>query len=264
MFEFVGKLMAMSLRAKLMLPFEVTSIVWKCICEEPRTIEDLREIDSISVQLIETLRGCEEDGITDKDSFAMKYGDKLHWTYNGSDGVERELVPGGASKVVTYETKNAFCDAILHARMTEFNRQCTALKRGMDDIVPTRLLKLFSWQQVEVLVSGDPKIDVELWKSKTDSSSVSSRCANLFWKVIESLTQKEQSAFIRFAWGRSRLPPAKDFTVKMRLTLNSDSSLPIAHTCFFSIEMPDYATEEEMRHGLLTVINYGVGGVLVS
>jgi hypothetical protein len=262
MFEFTGKLMAMSLRAKLMMPFEVTSMVWKALCDEPVTIDDLRDIDAISVQLITAVRSCEEEGVCDADTFSMKYGDKLKWTYNGSDGVERELVPGGASKLVTYDNKNAFCDAMLLARLAEFDKQTAAIKRGMVDIIPMRLLKLFSWQQVEVLVSGDPKIDIELWKSRTDCN-VSARCAQLFWKVMESLTNKEQSAFIRFAWGRSRLPPAKDFTVRMRLTPLS-GTLPIAHTCFFSIEMPDYETEEDMRHGLLTVINFGVGGVLVS
>ena len=40
--------------------------------------------------------------------------------------------------------------------------------------------------------------------------------------------------------------------------------LPIAHTCFFSIEMPEYKTEEEMRRAILICCHYGVGGVLVS
>jgi hypothetical protein len=31
---------------------------------------------------------------------------------------------------------------------------------------------------------------------------------------------------------------------------------------FVSIEMPEYKTEEEMRHGLLTAIHYGIGGIL--
>ena len=52
--------MAMSLRAKLMLPFEVTSMVWKGICGEPLTIEDLRSIDAITVQLITAIKDCEQ------------------------------------------------------------------------------------------------------------------------------------------------------------------------------------------------------------
>jgi hypothetical protein len=50
----------------------------------------------------------------------------------------------------------------------------------------------------------------------------------------------------------------------MSLTNAGDAKLPVSHTCFFSVELPAYSTEEEMRHGLLTAIHYGVGGVLNS
>ena len=38
--------------------------------------------------------------------------------------------------------------------------------------------------------------------------------------------------------------------------------LPVAHTCFFSIELPPYETEAQMRKGLLTAIHFGAAGVL--
>ena len=83
---------------------------------------------------------------------------------------------------------------------------------------------------------------------------------------MESLTATEQSGFIRFAWGRSRLPPASDFTTKKKLTRlgTPGARLPVAHTCFFSVELPEYGTEEEMRTGLLTAINFGMGGILLG
>jgi hypothetical protein len=43
----------------------------------------------------------------------------------------------------------------------------------------------------------------------------------LFWKVLASLSHEEQSGFVRFAWGRSRLPPKhawfKDMQVRVCL-----------------------------------------------
>ena len=80
---------------------------------------------------------------------------------------------------------------------------------------------------------------------------------------MKSFTPKEQSGFVRFAWGRSRLPAAKDFTTKMKLTVGS-GKLPVAHTCFFSVEIPEFTTEIEMRTALLTAINFGVGGILMG
>jgi hypothetical protein len=38
----------------------------------------------------------------------------------------------------------------------------------------------------------------------------------------------------------------------------------VLQTCFFSIELPSYSTDERMRQALLTAIHYGVGGILNS
>jgi hypothetical protein len=41
--------------------------------------------------------------------------------------------------------------------------------------------------------------------------------------------------------------------------------LPLAHTCFFLIELPEYATKEIMTQRLLTAITYGAGeGFLIA
>ena len=65
----------------------------------------------------------------------------------------------------------------------------------------------------------------------------------------------------RFAWGRSRLPSATGvWTSKHKLSRRSGSEkqLPISHTCFFSVELPVYSTEEAMRWGLTTAITFGM------
>lgn len=261
MFEFLGRLMGASLRAKLSLPFEFPSIVWKKLIGEELVIEDLSSFDVLTYKLIDAIRHCEHDGIVDQASFRAKYNDQLRFVYNGSDGVERELGKGHRGRVVTFDTRHEYCDLLLQARLSEFDKQVAAISRGLLDVVPSRVLQLFSASQVEILIAGNPNFDMELWKRQTDATSISPRTLALFWQVMESLTPQEQSGFVRFAWGRSRLPAAKEFTTRMKLTAGS-SSLPIAHTCFFSVEMPDYKTVEEMRHGLMTVINFGCGGIL--
>ena len=179
-------------------------------------------------------------------------------------GAEVDLIPGGKNIKVNYENRHEFCDLVERNRLKEFDKQVEAIKLGINQVVPLDVINLFTWQQVELLVSGSPKFDIELWKLRTDSSGLSPKTLSLFWKVIESLTPKEQAGFVRFAWGRSRLPPASEFTTRMRLTSAGAATLPIAHTCFFSVELPDYCNEEEMRHGLLTAIHFGAGGILLG
>jgi len=52
MFQFIGRLMATSIRVKLYLPFEFPSIVWKRIVGEEVTMEDLTAIDSVTCSFI--------------------------------------------------------------------------------------------------------------------------------------------------------------------------------------------------------------------
>jgi hypothetical protein len=293
MFEFVGKLIAMSIRAKLCIPFEFPALIWKKIVGETVLVEDLVGIDAISCRLLSSVRFCERDGVTTEEQFNERFhggrnassssssssadcdaraagGERssggLRFTYTPFDGVERELYPGSRAKEVTFSNRVEYYDAVVRAKLQEFDNPVAAIMRGIDAVLPMRVLYLYSWEQLEVLASGSPSIDIELWKSKTDSRGITvPKTAMLFWRVIESFSPKEQAGFIRFAWGRSRIPAAKDFTVPMKLySAGKAVRLPVSHTCFFSVELPDYDTEEEMRHGLLTAVQYGIGGILMS
>lgn len=265
MFEFVGRLMGMSIRAKLCLPFDFPPLIWKKILGEAVDALDLGEVDMIAMQQLDNMEKCHEDAadpVMDEDGFQERFPN-LKFTYVGSDHVERELEAGGSNKLVTFTNRLEYCKAVRAARLCEFDQQCIAMAKGLVQVVPSRALLLFSAPQLEELVCGSPQIDIALWKAHTESGGVNAATVQLFWKVMESLTPKEQSGFIRFAWGRSRLPArAEDFSVNMKLTSGGRAVLPVSHTCFFSIEMPEYKTEEEMRHGLLTVIHFGVGGIL--
>ena len=51
------------------------------------------------------------------------YGERLFFTCTGSDGVERELTPGGSARRVTFDNRLAFCRMVEHARTHEFDAQ---------------------------------------------------------------------------------------------------------------------------------------------
>jgi E3 ubiquitin-protein ligase HERC2 len=72
---------------------------------------------------------------------------------------------------------------------------------------------------------------------------------------MEEFSAEERSMYLRFVWGRSRLPlTSKDFNMKHRIEIlhhnNPDVALPVSHTCFFSIELPKYSTYELLRDKL--------------
>lgn len=130
--------------------------------------------------------------------------------------------------------------------------------RGLSAVVPAEAMSLMSWHELESAVCGKPEIDVGLLESTTQysSCSASDRHIRLFWTALRSFSHEERSLFLRFVWGRSRLPlTAAAFT--QRFTLQTfgrtpaDSYLPVSHTCFFSLELPAYSSEEVMAEAAL-------------
>jgi hypothetical protein len=82
-----------------------------------------------------------------------------------------------------------------------------------------------------------------------------------FWNVLASFSDDERSKLVRFAWGRSRLPKGR-WPRPFKLTRKSGGNqpLPIGHTCFFQLELPEYSSEAIMRQKIITAITLGLDG----
>lgn len=266
MFSFVGVLMGVSLRRQASLPFAFPSVVWKRLLGVDVDRDDLRAMDEIAVEFLDAIEHCEKDGITSEAAFAEAY-DELFFTITATDGADVELIPGGDSVPVTFSTRHRYVRLAEQFRLHEFDRQIHAMQHGMRAVVPLRALRLFTWQEVETQVTGHARVDVDVLKRNTEYKGFagpSDPTIRLFWRIFESLSDDDRAQYIRFAWGRSRLPVASarwtnQHTLKRRV---DTTRLPVSHTCFFSVELPAYATEEQMRWGLLKAIHYGAAGIL--
>lgn len=77
---------------------------------------------------------------------------------------------------------------------------------------------------------------------------------------METLTEEERSLYLKFVWGRSRLPiNLENLSRKHSIEYYSGraaDSLPISHTCFFRIDLPAYSSEEILKQRLLYAINF--------
>lgn len=80
------------------------------------------------------------------------------------------------------------------------------------------------WQRSCPQVCGSPDIPLHLLKSVATYKGVEPTSALIqwFWEVMESFSNTERSLFLRFVWGRTRLPRTiadfrgRDFVVQVR------------------------------------------------
>lgn len=254
MFRFLGKLMGIAIRSKEYLSLNFPSIVWKKFINETVTIDDLEAIDITKAKCIKMMRDIDEKDFT--------YISDMPYITQSASGRTVELIPNGINTLVSYEHKKQFCDQMLQYHLSEFDQQIDQIKLGLGEIIPIHLLALFSHEEVERMICGKVSIDVILLKECTEYSGCSENDDHikLFWQVMEEFTQEERSSFIRFTWGRSRLPLNKsDFTQKLKIQSfhksPADLFLPVSHTCFFSIELPQYSSIDIMKKKLLYAIS---------
>jgi len=266
LYEFVGKWMGLALRTKNLISLNFPALVWKQLTNDPVTESDVTAIDSLSFQLLDTIRQLENTN-PPPDLFDRKMAE-IKFTAYGSDKKMRPLCEGGDNMTLTWANRHQFIALFKKFRLNEFSVQCAAIKRGLATVVPVSLLSLFSWKELEAQVCGRGITieQVDLLEKMTSYSGCSASDAHirLFWEMYRNrFTDEQRALWLVFVWGRSRLPLTeadfeRKFTISShsRSSANQDTLFPIGHTCGFSVEMPKYSNTESMYGKITWAINY--------
>lgn len=177
-----------------------------------------------------------------------------------------ELIPDGANVAVTEENKEEYIEAVISWRfVNRIEKQMNQILKGVQEVVPSNLLRLFDANELELLMCGLQKIDVKDWKANTiykGGYGPSSQVVHNFWKCILSFDNEMRARVLQFVSGTSRVPMngfrelygsngLQKFTIER---WGSADMLPRAHTCFNRLDLPPYTTFKELKSKLLTAI----------
>ncbi|GMI41280.1 hypothetical protein TeGR_g2351, partial [Tetraparma gracilis] len=278
MYAFVGQIIGIALRSRICTKFRFPSLVWKALVGESVDVEDLRAYDEAAFSVINEVGRCAREigrgGREGKkkggvggwaEGFDNVLGG-LKWVGVLSDGTEIELCPGGGRKDVTVDNCGDFVKAMVACRLHESDRALSAMRDGVASVIPGVLLPLLTWSELELLVCGKEGVDVDLLMANTeydDDISVDSPHIQSFWRVFRGFDNEDRSRLLRFVWARERLPNSgREFHQKFKIQAavgegakdNPDTYLPKAHTCFFSLGLPKYSSDEVMKEKLLYAI----------
>eukprot|EP00761_Pharyngomonas_kirbyi_P003756 gb/GECH01003760.1/.p1 GENE.gb/GECH01003760.1/~~gb/GECH01003760.1/.p1 ORF type:complete len:3504 (+),score=578.80 gb/GECH01003760.1/:1-10512(+) len=259
-YEFLGKLMGVAVRTQNSLALNFPSLIWKPLVSQPLDLSDLDAVDNYSYAEIKRLREVESHGITEEVFYSVY--DEARFTCETYDNRTVELIRGGSKRPLTFENRLEYAKLLEQFKLYQCMRPTKAILRGLESIIPKNLLCMFTWQELEMLVCGVPDIDLETMKKNTiyEGYTSRSRVVNDFWNVLESFTAEQRSMFLRFVWGRDRLPPNEQSEKCLRLKYldkpSPDEFLPSSHTCFFSFELPAYTSRDILREKVLYAITH--------
>ena len=239
-----------------------------------RHLSDLAELSPSLGGSLEAVRDFRPDSGDDAEAaFQEAFGPRdfvAEQTCVDAEGREttrtRELAPGGAGVPVTYANREAFV-----ARYAEFlmrdsvSRPLRHFKRGFRDACGGPAFGLLSGSDLELLVRGEPgELDFRVWRAAAEYEGGfgdAHPAVETFWRVAESLAPKRKRRLLFFVTGCGRAPAGGLANVPLCVQRAGGDSdfLPTAHTCFNTLLLPEYATEEKMRERMVTALENAEG-----
>uniref|UniRef100_A0A8R1DLF9 E3 ubiquitin-protein ligase n=1 Tax=Caenorhabditis japonica TaxID=281687 RepID=A0A8R1DLF9_CAEJA len=256
-FHFIGRVIGMAIyHGKLLDAFFIRPF-YKMMLGKKITLFDMESVDN---SYYNSLIYVKDNDPTD-----------LELTFTLDDSIfgetqSVELIPNGTNIAVTEENKEQYIEAVISWRfVNRIEAQMNQILRGVHEVVPSNLLRLFDANELELLMCGLQKIDVKDWKANTiykGGYGPSSQVIHNFWKCILSFDNEMRARVLQFVSGTSRVPMngfrelygsngLQKFTIER---WGSPDMLPRAHTCFNRLDLPPYTAFKELKSKLLTAI----------
>ncbi|XP_071166194.1 E3 ubiquitin-protein ligase HECTD3-like isoform X2 [Mytilus edulis] len=246
-YEWIGQLMGACLRGKENLVLSFPPLIWKMICGERVTwTRDYHTVDAAEVKLIDQLETM------DKETFS---GAGRIWSTTMTDGTPVELKVDGEGNPLPldYDDRQEYCNKVRQIRMSEFDQQISAIRKGLLKTVPQAVFDLLTWQELEHRISGNPDITIEALKRSVHYDDIEEDCSTVkyMWQALEKFSTEDRSRFLRFVTGRKRLPAP--IYVSSGKT-DAIDCLPESSTCANMLYIPTYTSakiaEQKLRYAV--------------
>ncbi|KAL2717183.1 E3 ubiquitin-protein ligase HERC2 [Vespula squamosa] len=246
MFQFLGILMGIAIRTGSPLSLNLAEPVWKQLTGASLTPADLTEVDRDYVPGLLCIRDMDPD---------EKVFQTLEMPFSTPSAVGHDIPLSNRYLKITPENRHEYVRLALNYRLHEFDQQVAAVREGLSKVVPVPLLTLFSGAELETMVCGSPDIPLSI--------EATAPLIQWFWEVMEEFSNQERSLFLRFVWGRTRLPRTiadfrgRDFVLQVMDRYHPpDHFLPESYTCFFLLKMPRYSCKPVLRQKLKYAIHF--------
>lgn len=182
------------------------------------------------------------------------------------------LKEGGEMIDVTDDNKLEYVALRLrHRLLGSIAPQLARLLAGVYQVVPERVLSALDFQELDLILSGLPEINVADWKAHTEYSGIydggSHRVIRWFWQLLEEeFSDEERARLLQFATGSAQVPAGgftaltsydgrrNLFTITKLVSPAGARALPRASTCFNRLYLPEYTSIGQMRERLGLVI----------
>ncbi|KAJ6200849.1 hypothetical protein J3E72DRAFT_212120 [Bipolaris maydis] len=260
-FKFIGRIIGKALYEGRVLDCHFSRAVYKQIMGKQVSLKDMETLDLEYYKSLEWMIHNEiTDIITETFSVEVEAFGEMQTV---------DLIENGRNIPVTEDNKHEYVRLITeHRLLGAVQEQLDHFLKGFHDIVPAELVSIFSEQELELLISGLPDINVDDWKNNTEYHNYTAASPQIqwFWRAVRTFEKEEQAKLLQFVTGTSKVPlngfkeleGMNGFSkFNIHRDYGSKDRLPSSHTCFNQLDLPEYETYEDLRKALYTAMTAG-------
>ncbi|KAL7713415.1 HECT-type E3 ubiquitin transferase [Entamoeba marina] len=264
LYRFIGRVVAKTVYDGEFLDVNFTKSVYKMLLQQEVTLTDMESIDQLYYKNLKWLLDNSVEGLDMKFCFEKEEFGRT---------IVDDLIPNGRNIDVTDDNKTEYVKLLVQYKLyTSVKRQVELFKEGFYSIIPFNQISYFYDTELELLISGLPDIDPDDLKANTEyrGYNADSQLVQWFWEIFYEFEHRQKVLLLQFVTGSSKVPLGgfKNLTGNSGIMLFTIQkiprcdSLPVAHTCFNTIDIPDYKSIDTLREKLLFAIsecNQGFG-----
>lgn len=235
-FKFIGRIIGKALYEGRVLDCHFSRAVYKRILDKSVSLKDMETVD---LEYYKSLVWMLENDITDVafETFSVDQD-----RFGESQVID--LIENGRNIPVTQDNKHEYVRLVVEQRLTKsVEEQLEHFLIGFREIVPLDLISIFNEQELELLISGLPDIDVDDWKNNTEYHNYTSKSPQVqwFWRAVRSFDKEEKAKLLQFVTGTSKVPlngfkELEGMNGVTKFNIHRDfgdkERLPSSHTCF--------------------------------
>lgn len=260
-FEFLGRLLGKAVFDGLLVDIPLAKFFRLKLLGELNYPTDLMSLDPEIYKNIKYLKSCPAETVEGL-GLTFTAVDNAFGTMN-----EVELKRNGSNIAVTASNRIEYIHRLAHYRMnSQIKQQSEAFLHGFYDVVPSQFIRLFSHEELQLLISGKSgKIDVVDWRRNTRYSggfNEETPVIRWFWTAISELRAEEQAKMLQFVTSCPRAPLLGFAYLLPGFCIHraeGSDRLPTASTCMNLLKLPEYRSLKIVRQKLKYALQSNAG-----
>ena len=267
-FNFLGRLIAKSLIDNITINLSFNCLIYKLILEEKINFEDLKNIDTCLYSSLLSMKNMKPEEL---ESLEIYYS--IQYENDKGEVITEELIQNGNN--IKVSDINDYIEKRINYLIKKSQILIFHIQEGLFTFIPKDILNSVTSSELELLICGQPFIDVNDWNKNSIYKGDFNKnhiLVKWFWEEIYKLSQDDLRKLLQFSTGTSRVPIngfkklesnrgeiAKFCLNSIVYNKNKKNNFIRAHTCFNRLDIPIFPSQEELHEAILFVLKNNTG-----